>query len=645
MKSRILVKLALVVFAFGARADLPPEVMAPDSSAAVPDSAAAATDSLPVYRVSGVTVIATRAPLPRLLAPASVEVLEPDPGAPASSAAQAVSSSAGIVPGAYGGPGSILSLSLRGSSSTDILYMIDGLPQNSARDGGFDLNRLPAGVTRVEVLRGPGSGLWGANAASGVVNFITARPERDRPYSRIRYQDGSYDGRELEASLDRSLGGMARLSAAGSWIKTGGQRVNSDYDGVRYSLELGTSPGAMVPVAFRHSHYGSENGNPGALSWPTPYDRQKDGQDDYRLDLGYREDVRLSLSHSVSTRGILTSWDTTDNRTRTRQAEVNARRRLLSWLSASSGLAHYETEDRSTASGSSMMDRSSAFLSLQAELPHSVLAAAGLRYDRASAYPSQLSPNLGLSWNPVKPLSLHAGYGRSHRAPSLIDLRWPAEVYPPYMGFVYKLSGNPRLRPEQSEQLELGARWDSGILSASAAVFRRRTRDLIDWTHVEFVPPDTTHQYPENLGRAAASGADLAASVSPLAFLSAGAAYSYCRSAEDTAAGRVLPYRPLNSGSAWLRLGDLTVAGALKVGLRLEARYADRQVVRHASEWAGGVELPSHVVLGQTLSIVIRDARFYYAIENLNNAEYQTRYSYPMPRRSHAFGLVLELWD
>lgn len=606
--------------------------------------AAAGSDSLHPRLVEGVTVIATRMPLPRLLAPASVEVLEPDPASPASDPTDLVAGSAGVSYAAHGGLGSIQSVSLRGSSSTDVLYLIDGVPQNSSRDGTFDLNRLPAEVSRIEVLRGPGAALYGANAAAGVVNFITAQPERNRPFSKIRFQQGSSDQKTLEAFLSRGLSRMLALELGASWDRTGGQRPNSDYDGLRYSLKLKASPRDDLSGDIGWRRYQSENGNPGPLSWPTYYERQRDEHEDLSLSARYRF-FDLSASQMISHRWVNADYGRTDDKTTRRRAELAMSKRLLRWLNFLAGVSHQEDRDQSSATGDHSLDQSSAFISQQADLPLGCLVAASLRYDHTQAYPSQLSPNLSLGWSRNERLSLYASYGRSYRSPTLVDLFWPAEVYPPYYGFVYKISGNPRLKPEKSEQLELGAKWSQGFIEASAAAFQRRTQDLIDWTHIAFVPPDTTHNFPENVGRVKARGLEASLTLHPRKWLRLEAGAVHCQTTEDSAGGRVLPYKPLNTASAKLGLGDFRVAGALLVGWSLSLRYSDRQVVRHASEWTDGLELPRFLVADQTFSIKLRDARLYYAVENLGNALYQTRYDYPMPRRSHLFGIAVELWD
>ena len=75
-----------------------------------------------------------------------------------------------------GGPGTVTSLFLRGTSSTQTLVLVDGVPLNSPYFGGTDLSALStANVERVEVVRGPFSALYGSEAIGGVVRVFTRR--------------------------------------------------------------------------------------------------------------------------------------------------------------------------------------------------------------------------------------------------------------------------------------------------------------------------------------------------------------------------------------------------------------------------------------------------------------------------------------
>lgn len=86
-------------------------------------------------------------------------------------------------------------LSLRGVPRTArTLVMIDGQPVNNSLTGGIDVGALPlAGIEQVEIVRGPYSALYGGSAMGGVINFITAAPERER--TEIRLGAGSFNQR------------------------------------------------------------------------------------------------------------------------------------------------------------------------------------------------------------------------------------------------------------------------------------------------------------------------------------------------------------------------------------------------------------------------------------------------------------------
>ena len=60
-----------------------------------------------------------------------------------------------------------------------ILWMVDGVPVNDIRDGGIwtDITIPLSSIKRIEILSGPGSALYGANAFLGVIHLITKGPE------------------------------------------------------------------------------------------------------------------------------------------------------------------------------------------------------------------------------------------------------------------------------------------------------------------------------------------------------------------------------------------------------------------------------------------------------------------------------------
>ena len=137
------------------------------------------------------------------------------------------------------------------------------------------------------------------------------------------------------------------------------------------------------------------------------------------------------------------------------------------------------------------------------------------------------------------------------------------------------------------------------------------------------------------------NGCEVSVQCSPLAWLVIGANYSYNRTVVDTSGAVVLPYHPQNIANASLSVNDLRLAERLWWGWRLNAHYTDCQ--NPGPYYA--IVLPATVICDQTISLKIWNARVYYRVDNLFNASYQTRYGYPMPRRSYAVGISMELWE
>ena len=98
-------------------------------------------------------------------------------------------------------------LSLRGSTFEQVLVLVDGVRMSDPQTGHFDLDlTVPLDrVARIEVLAGPASALYGADALGGVVNVVTREGGKR---ASGWFERGAFDTWRVGASLDGELGGV-----------------------------------------------------------------------------------------------------------------------------------------------------------------------------------------------------------------------------------------------------------------------------------------------------------------------------------------------------------------------------------------------------------------------------------------------------
>lgn len=160
---------------------------------------------------------------------------------------------------------------LGGSSSSRTLVLLDGVPLNDAFGGWVYWDRVPLeSIERIEVVRGGASTTWGNLALGGVINIITARP--DKQAVRARAEGGNHSTVDLSLFGSDVVDGLG-LSVTGEYFNTDGwvdvqrnQRgpidtgVNSAHKTAGGKLEYALSPDALV---YLHGSYYAEDRDDG----------------------------------------------------------------------------------------------------------------------------------------------------------------------------------------------------------------------------------------------------------------------------------------------------------------------------------------------------------------------------------------------
>ncbi len=170
--------------------------------------------------------------------------------------------------GGFGGAASIIN---RGANTNQTLILIDGVRVNNPMLGGADLANLTLDqVGRIEVVKGPMSSMWGADAMAGVVQIFTASGAQID--NAVRLGAGNYGTTRGDFAWGTGQGRQS-FGITGSWMQTDGVRDNSDYDGFTIAARL-DQPLAGGTLTLTGRYYDYDLGVPGPTTWPTPNDRQ-----------------------------------------------------------------------------------------------------------------------------------------------------------------------------------------------------------------------------------------------------------------------------------------------------------------------------------------------------------------------------------
>lgn len=120
--------------------------------------------------------------------------------------------------------------------------------------------------------------------------------------------------------------------------------------------------------------------------------------------------------------------------------------------------------------------------------------------------------NFGVLWRPITELSLRASWAQGYRFPLMQEM-----FIDSVMGGEYTYA-NPDLKPETSDNFEIGARWDGRLMSVDAAVFYNMTDDYITSVSIGKHSDGTAMSQMQNVAEATTYGLEMGVDMKPLAF-------------------------------------------------------------------------------------------------------------------------------
>jgi len=571
----------------------------------------------------------------------------------------------GVTLAQNGSYGSVTSLFLRGGESRYTKVLIDGVAVNQS-GGYFDFSHLTTdNVDRIEIVRGPASVIYGADAVTGVIQIFTKRGRG--PFSADASARGGTFG-TLDGDLSmRGSSSTLDYSLAGAEHKTDGiLKFNNQYSNGTLSGAVGVSPRAGTDARITARYTNAE------FHYPTDFTGAPVDSNSYRvqhrltagLDAGTlitpRVTARLlagtnevsDLTEDIAIPFAATSQQHSADKSRAHRRSAEGRLSLVSGEGATLNLgAEYVAEgERSTTSIGpvaaaavpvSRFDADRHTTSGYAELLGSpqrfVGYTAAIRLDDNSDYGKHTTYRLGVSVPVLPDFRVRGSLSTAFNAPAFNQIRATAFT-----------TSNPDLAPERSRSWEIGVEHSLPDEHAriSGSYFAQRFDDLIEF--VSGGPPNFIGSY-NNLAQATSNGYEGELEVTPTNFLSATASATVAKphitrvhagASSGLQVGQALIRRPTHSGAASLKFepshyGSLTITGTY-VGKRPDVdfnqfpsptvtlpAYVRVDAATEAGIWRGES--------GSALSLTAR-------VENLLDKRYETVLHYPAPGRASHIG-------
>ena len=578
--------------------------------------------------------------------------------------AQALEFIPGLSISAVGSKGAQSTISLRGSSSGQVVILLDGVRTSDPATGLSDMSRLDLDIQDIdtlEVIRGGISAQYGADAIGGVIAITTKKGSitprfsanfRSTGYLPAAHVSGSgtnavskpasiasiSDGQSLSFRL-RLPGDLALSATVGRYQNAflyrdlnqeKRRRTNADLlEGkARISWQGFIGDGTLSTTA---QYQVRDLGVPGPIDSPLPEARQQDM--DTQASVDYSSDY--FLSEAVSLDGVVYAKISTLEYRETNVSPKDTHDSLRTGGDARWSILL--NNDASLDTGLSIRYErlsSSVVLTKANEAPErlslgifaeptmafgswSIVPA--LRWDWTNDFPSGLSWGLGIIRHCAEGKTVSLSISNAYRSPSFDDLYWPASG---------GVAGNPNLKPESSLGGELRFGWEDENSVLYASAYARYVQDVILWQ-----AGNDSIWRPSNFGNALYPGFELEyrkvlgswTVLGTYTFL-----YSYVLSGNlSIKDDRRVPYLPIHrwNGGASYRKGHFTLSIDLDYqGLRY--RTTDNRAY-----------LPASLLANASLRLdTSPSTTLFLKGNNLLGEQYESTPGYPMPGFSLTVG-------
>lgn len=431
-------------------------------------------------------------------APGSVEVITTQDivDLNALNVAEALESATGLIVGTESGR--IQVPSIRGARSKHTLVLLDGRRLAFGYNDMVDLRQIPTVlIERIEIIRGPGSALYGSDALGGVINIITKKAPKDLTAKATGQYGTNVEGEGQEFVAGGYLGGSVDRFRA---LVATEIRHKADWD----RDDTAPDDGFSTEPAFLAGRFVFDATDNHSLSGGVEYMQNTYAGDQFYENLtrertadedrtGYylQYDAKILDTDRILLRANRSEYGNTidftpyvlsgDRQTEQNVNQLEARYSGLFFqnhLFTLGGEFRREGLDDTQAGVTTddAVENLSVFLQDEFQILEPLSLVLSLRYDSHSEFGDHWSPRASVIYSPLDNLRLKASWGQGFRAPSLTELfvtttkKRGKEVY----------AANADLQEEEATTYEIGIEGEYGDMYGGVTAFRTEVDNLIE---------------------------------------------------------------------------------------------------------------------------------------------------------------------
>ncbi len=460
-------------------------------------------------------------------------------------------------------------VSMRGMTSSGTLILYDGL-RRTQKYGSRDINLFGVeDVEQIEIVRGPMSALYGADASGGVINVISRQPKLGSGvHGGASVMYGQSQGKQRETDLWKAYleygGDMLTHRVSVEKRQRDEYRLDegsyrADLKGVdetyiNYAGGLQFAPGHRLRVRLEHvdqDDRGADRTTTAPIRNFTAYEREiRDfGSLNYTGEIAsgvLSLDAAKGRSEARTTRAFpiieQTNYD---------QSQFGGRFVLPVGKHTFSVGAGQQRDELSITNTARKGNRTNNHVLAQGdlELAKDWNALLGVRHDRFNEFGNATTPRASLQYSPGN-WRFRTSYGEAFRAPTVL------EQYGSFRRGSFLILGRDSLVPEESRSFELAAGYQGSAFKVDASAYRTHSKNLITTVSSPRLPGDPagvlTRSTQTNIGQATIEGVELSASWQISSAFSLRGAYEYIDARDDSTGKRLLG-RPGSIARAGLR--------------------------------------------------------------------------------------------